>query len=233
MNQLLLWVNSRAVDRLVITLAPRHGKSEFISKYFPAWTLGNNPDDSLILASYAENFATEWGGKVRDLLHEHGERFFGVKLKEDRKAAGLWNIEKHDGGMFTSGVGGQITGRGARTFIIDDPFKNMEEANSATIRAKNMEWYRSAVYSRLTPDGAIIIIATRWHEADITGVVLQEMTEGGDQWAYLHLPALHETNEVWADLTIPGEQAERIKAYEGMTFNQLDDFLSHCTLGAS
>lgn len=214
------------------SMLPTHN-SEFISKYFPAWTLGNNPDDSMILASYAETFATEWGGKVRDLLEEYGERFFGIKLKDDRKAAGLWNIDRRSGGMFTAGVGGQITGRGARTFIIDDPFKNMEEANSETIRAKNMEWYRSAVYSRLTPDGAIIIIATRWHEADITGTVLQEMTEGGDQWAYLHLPTLHESNEVWADLTIPGEQAERIKAHEGMTFNQLDDFLTHCALHAA
>jgi len=112
--------------------------------------------------------------------------------------------------------------------IIDDPFKNMEEAVSTTIRDKKMDWFRTAAYTRLEPTGAMIMIATRWHEADITGTVLAEMKEGGDQWTYLHLPSLHKSNEVWADLTIPGEHAERIKAHEGMTFRQLQAFLDHC-----
>lgn len=112
--------------------------------------------------------------------------------------------------------------------IIDDPFKNMEEAVSTTIRDKKMDWFRTAAYTRLEPTGAMIMIATRWHEADITGTVLAEMKEGGDQWTYLHLPSLHKSKEVWADLTIPGEHAERIKAYEGMTFRQLQAFLDHC-----
>lgn len=112
--------------------------------------------------------------------------------------------------------------------VIDDPFKNMEEANSETIRSKKMDWFRTAAYTRLEPNGAIIMVATRWHEADITGVVLEEMKEDGDQWTYLHLPTLHEGKEVWAELTIPGEHAERIKAQEGMTFGELDSFLSLC-----
>lgn len=91
-----------------------------------------------------------------------------------------------------------------------------------------MDWFRTAAYTRLEPNAAIIMVATRWHEADITGVVLDEMKEGGDQWTYLHLPTLHESKEVWAELTIPGEHAERIKAYEGMTFKELDSFLAYC-----
>jgi hypothetical protein len=114
--------------------------------------------------------------------------------------------------------------------IIDDPFKNMEEANSATIRDKKMDWFRTAAYTRLEPDGAMIMVATRWHEADITGTVLAEMKEDGDQWTYLHLPTLHSGNEVWAELTIPGDHAERIQAYEGKTFKQLGDFLKSCEI---
>jgi hypothetical protein len=227
-NQLLLWIDQRAIDRLVITLGPRQGKSEFISKYFPAWTLGRKPDDRYIVASYEADFAAEWGRKVRDLLDDNGERLFGVKLRQDSKAADHWMIDGCQGGMQTCGVGGALTGKGTSILGVDDPFKNIEEANSETIRSKKMDWFRTAAYTRLTPDGAIIMVATRWHEADITGVVLEEMKTGGDQWTYLHLPTLHDGKEVWAELTLSGEHAERIKAHEGMTFNQLESFLSYC-----
>lgn len=135
--------------------------------------------------------------------------------------------------METCGVGGPLTGKGCRRMVIDDPFKNAEEANSETIRRKNMDWFRTAAYTRLTPDGAIIMVATRWHEADITGVILDEMKDGGEQWTYLHLPSLHQGKEVWAELTIPGEHAERIKAHEGMTFKQLQSFLDYCQTAAT
>lgn len=112
--------------------------------------------------------------------------------------------------------------------VVDDPIKNSEEASSQTIRSKKMDWFRTAAYTRLEPNGAIIMVATRWHEEDITGVVLEEMKDEGDQWTYLHLPSLHESKEVWAELTLSGEHAERIKVAEGMTFGQLEDFLNHC-----
>lgn len=213
------------------SMLPTHN-SELISKYFPAWTIGRKPNDDYILASYEADFAAEWGRKVRDILVEHGQRFFGVKLRQDSKAADHWRIENAAGGMQTCGVGGPLTGKGADILAIDDPFKNMEEANSDTIRAKKMDWFRTAAYTRLSPTAAMIMVATRWHEGDITGVVLDEMKDGGDQWTYLHLPALHEGKEVWADLTIPGEHAERIKAHEGMTFKQLNAFFEHCKTAA-
>lgn len=213
------------------SMLPTHN-SELISKYFPAWTIGRKPNDRYILASYEADFAAEWGRKVRDLLDDNGKRLFDVALRQDSKAADHWMIENAMGGMQTVGVGGPLTGKGADILAIDDPFKNIEEANSATIRDKKMDWFRTAAYTRLEPNGAIIMVATRWHEADITGTVLAEMKEGGDQWCYLHLPSLHKGKEVWADLTIPGEQAERIKAHEGMTFPQLQTFLDHCQAAA-
>lgn len=183
----------------------------------------------MILASYEADFAAEWGRKVRDLIEESGKYYFGIELRQDSKAADHWSINGHTGSMQTCGVGGALTGKGADVLLIDDPFKNSEEAASETIRAKKMDWFRTAAYTRLEPDGAIIMVATRWHEEDITGVVLEEMKEeGGDQWTYLHLPTLHEGSEVWAELTLSGEHAARIGALEGMTFNQLGEFLWFC-----
>lgn len=195
--------------------------------------MGRKPNDRYILASYEADFAAEWGRKVRDLIDDNGQRLFGVRLRQDSKAADHWMVEGAVGGMQTCGVGGALTGKGSDILAIDDPFKNMEEAMSDTIRSKKMDWFRTAAYTRLEPNGAIIMVATRWHEADVTGVVLEEMKDDGDQWTYLHLPTLHEGKEVWAELTLPGDHAERIKAHEGMTFKQLESFLAFCNTAAA
>src|SRR4051812_1719703 len=118
------------IKRLIVTMPPRHGKSQLCSKYFPAWFLGMYPDDQVILCSYEAGFAAKWGGEARDLLARHGDEFFGVTVSNYTSARDDWRIEGREGGMITAGVGGPITGYGAKLFIIDDPIKNSKEANS-------------------------------------------------------------------------------------------------------
>lgn len=190
LNRKLGRVALGSVKRLLITMPPRHGKSEFTSKYFPAWFLGTFPDRRVILTSYEADFAMTWGRKVRDLLQSHGPEVFGVSVRSDSTAANRWGIEGDSGGMDTAGVGGPITGKGAHLLIIDDPVKNAEEANSETMRAKAWEWYASTAYTRLEPDGAVILIQTRWHEDDLAGRVLANAAETGERWDVLDLPAL-------------------------------------------
>lgn len=181
--------------RLIIKLPPRHGKSEETSKYFPAWFLGNYPDKRIILTSYEADFAASWGWKARNILQEHGQEYFGIAVSSDSSARNRWDIENHDGGMMTAGVGGPITGKGAHILIIDDPLKNAEEANSKTIRDKIHEWFKSTAYTRLEPGGAIILIMTRWHEDDLAGRLIEEMKHGGEKWEVINLPAIAETND--------------------------------------
>ena len=169
LNRKLLDVAEGRINRLLITMPPRHGKSEFASKYFPAWFLGRYPEKRVILASYEADFASQWGRKVRDLLEHHGSRLFGVMVRHDSKAADRWELADHGGGMQTAGVGGAITGKGADLLIIDDPVKNAEQANSDVYREKTWEWYTSTAYTRLEPGGAVILIQTRWHEDDQIG----------------------------------------------------------------
>ncbi len=178
-------------------MPPRHGKSERASKYFPAWFLGMYPDKRVMLASYEATFAASWGGKARNILEESGHHF-NVSVSNKSSAADWWEISGHTGGMTTAGVGGPLTGKGADVLIIDDPLKNAEEAASETIREKQWDWYRSTAYTRLEPDGAVIIIMTRWHEDDLVGRVLQEEKNGGDKWDKLILPAMDENdNPLW------------------------------------
>jgi predicted phage terminase large subunit-like protein len=136
-----------------------------------------------------------WGRKVRDLLVEHGPGYFGIAVRRDSTAANRWGIEGHAGGMDTAGVGGAITGKGAHLLIIDDPVKNAEEANSETYRKKAWEWYASTAYTRLEPDGALILIQTRWHADDLAGRVLANADETGERWDVVNLPAVADDDD--------------------------------------
>jgi len=207
----------------MIQMPPRHGKSEFTSKYFPAWALGNFPDNRIILASYGSDLARGFGRKARDLLEQTGPLLFGVDVADDSSAADRWDLKGHDGGMVAVGVGGPITGRGADIAIIDDPLKNQEEAQSQVIRDKQWDWYQSTLYTRLEPGGAIILIMTRWHEDDLAGRLIEEEKAGGDRWTRITLPALAEDNDqlgrepgepLWPE-RFDTDQLERIKQAVG------------------
>lgn len=177
------------IRRLIVTMPPRHGKSELCSKYLPAWFVGTRPDKRVILASYEADFAASWGRKARTIIEDHGS-MFGITVDNQSAAATNWNIAGRLGGMQTAGIGGPITGKGADLLIVDDPIKNAEEANSQTYRDKTWDWFLSTAYTRLEPNGAVIVIQTRWHEDDLAGRLLRHATSGGDPWRVVKFQAI-------------------------------------------
>lgn len=187
--------------RLIVTMPPRHGKSELISRYTPAWFLGNYPDKKVMLASYADTFAAQWGRKSRELLDEWGPKLWGVRLSVDSKGGQQWEVatkrggKRADGVMVTAGVGGGLTGKGAHLLIIDDPVKNAEEAQSERIREAHHDWWKSTARTRLQAGAGVILVMTRWHEDDLAGRLLMDAIEGGDHWEVLNLPGLCEDKE--------------------------------------
>ena len=191
LSEHLMDVATGDTRHLLVTMPPRHGKSTLISHYFPAWYLGNNPDKRVILGSYGAEFASSWGYKARATLQEYGY-LFGLKVAQDSAAKDRWDIQDHTGGMVTTGVGGQLTGRGGDIIILDDVIKNDEEANSSTYREKAWEWYRATLYTRLEPGGSIALLMTRWHEDDLAGRLLREEP---DKWTVLNLPAIAEEHD--------------------------------------
>lgn len=174
-----------SLDRLKVSMPPRHSKSFTISQHTPSWYLSNFPDNRVILATMGEDFAAKWGSANRDNIIGHPE--FGIELRPDMTSKINWDLKGHDGGMKSVGIGGQIVGSGAHLFIVDDYLKNMKEAKSETIRNDHWEWYNSAVESRLEPGGVLIILATRWHEDDLQGRL--EESEG-HLWYTINMPAL-------------------------------------------
>lgn len=178
--------------KLLVEMPPRHGKSEYISRYTPAWYIGTYPHQRVILCSYEANYAQRWGRKARDVLRQHGPTLFGQSISKATAATSDWEIEGTDGGMVTAGVGGAITGRGADVLIIDDPVKNADEAASPTFQERNIDWYRSTASTRLEPGGITILVTTRWNENDLAG---QLLAEEGHEWLVLKLPALAEEGD--------------------------------------
>lgn len=175
---------------LLVDEPPRHGKSQQISIDFPAWYLGRNPEREVITASYSFELAQEFGGKTREKVSSEPYQviFPETVLKEDEKARGRWRTQM--GGSYVSaGVGGSITGRGADVFIIDDPIKNREEANSEVYRKKTWEWFTSTAFTRLSPHGVMIVMHTRWHMLDLMGMILAN-SELSHLAKVLHFPAL-------------------------------------------
>lgn len=191
LNDYLLRLTRREFRKLMVFMPPRHGKSEMISHYFLAWYLSVFPDHRIILTSYADSLARQFGMAVRDLFLEHGPELWGLEVNQSSAAKDDWNLDGYQGGMRTAGVGGAITGRGADVFVMDDPVKNLEEAFSAVIQERNIGWYRSTARTRLHPDAIQILVMTRWHEADLAGMLLAEQ----DDWVVLRLTARAEDED--------------------------------------
>lgn len=176
---------------LILSVPPRHGKSRQATIDFPAWLLGNRPEVEVITASYSADLAVDFGTQTRELIQGDAyQAIFDTRLKQDQKAKGRWKVSSPDangrmkatGGGYTSlGVGGAATGRGANIFIIDDPIKNREEADSEVYRDRVWNWFASTAWTRLHPNGVMIVIMTRWHMDDLVGRIFAKTEELGSQ----------------------------------------------------
>ena len=200
------------IDRLIIIEPPRHGKSLLTSQRFPAWYMAKNPTNEVIHCSYGGELVSGFGRRLRNVMESprHADIFPGSGLAGDSKAKNLWHTTE-DGIYAAAGVGGPITGRGAHLLVIDDPVKSREEAESERMRERVWDWYQNDAYSRLMPNGAIVVISTRWHEDDLVGRLLFEQERGADRWTVLHHPAINAEGEaLWPD-RYPKEVLERIR----------------------
>lgn len=182
------------VDRLATSIAPRFGKSLLLSLYFPAWFMGNFPEQKLIISSHTADLAVDFGRKVRNLIDtkEYKEVFPLVSLSVDSKSAGRWTTNE-GGEFFAVGVGGAVAGRGADLLIIDDPFSEQDILNgNYEVFDKVYEWYAYGARTRLMPGGRVVVLHTRWAKNDLIGRLIEESAKEkeSDQWDYTEFPAI-------------------------------------------
>lgn len=163
--------------RMLFFMPPRAGKSEIASKNFPAWHLGHNPQHEIIAASYAQSLPMGFSRKIKNLIQEDSYKsmFPETRLDPNAQATEGWYTTK--GGCYIpAGVGLGISGKGAHVLIVDDPIKDMMEADSDVVRQNTWDWWDSTAETRVAPGGGVLGIQTRWNDDDWSGRLLtQEM----------------------------------------------------------
>lgn len=211
---------------LVSEMPPRHGKSLTLSRLFPAWFLGRNPDYRVMNVSYGATLAEKSSRLARNLIASplYQWAFSGVALDPLSKSVDAWNLLDHEGGMDAMGVLGGATGKGAHILNLDDLLKNREEAESQIIRDKVWDALVDDLLTRLEPGGAVVLNATRWHEDDPIGRALKHLKPiYGDKMVRIRFPAIAEADDpigraegeaLWSE-RYPIEVLERIQASMG------------------
>jgi len=189
----------------MVFMPPQHGKSELVSRRFPAFVLGHNPDLRLIGCSHTHAMAVSLNRDVQRIMTSDPYHALFTKVMLDlkrrwpsgrfqaRRTMDFFEIPGYRGGLRSAGVGNSIAGNRADGVIIDDPFGKREDADSAITRQRIWDWYVNDVYSRLSTDAWIVLTHTRWHRDDLAGRLLRKMADrAADPWEILCLPAIRE-----------------------------------------
>jgi predicted phage terminase large subunit-like protein len=196
---MLMSIEQGGKDRVCVNIPPRHGKSQLVSIFFPAWYLGRNPNKKVMMVSHTTDLAVDFGRKVRNLIStaDYKEIFPTVALAVDSKSAGRWNTNS-GGEYYACGVGSALAGRGADLLLVDDPHSEQDVINgNFSVFEKAYEWYTFGARTRLMPAGKVAIIQTRWHMDDLTGRVVKDMAqnERSDQFEVIEFPAILEVKD--------------------------------------
>lgn len=226
----LLYISSKIAQaiaagngRIIISLPPRHGKSELITKYTSIWALEHFPHWNTILATYGSELSTDFGREIRDIIQANEDQLT-VRIRQDSSRAARWKTEK-GGGMAAVGIGGPITGRGANILLIDDYIKEIKEALSKTHKEQLYEWWKTVARTRVEPGGSVIIIATRWAQDDLIGRIIADDVDR-QRWTYIRIPAIAEGGLIKGEPDFLGRYAGEAlfsERYDIDALNELKD----------
>lgn len=207
------------IKRLMVFAPPRHGKSQLVSRFLPAYALGLYPDLKIMACSHTASLAASMNRDVQRIMdrpayHEvfPATNLFGKNIRT--LAQGTWmrnsdefEVVGREGYYRSTGIGGAIAGRGCDVGIIDDPIKSQEHALSLTYREKTWEWYTSDFLTRQAPGARILVTLTRWHIDDLAGRLLQLQADdpSADHWTILKFPGMAADHRDPSDIRAPGE----------------------------
>jgi hypothetical protein len=185
---------------LAIFVPPQHGKSELASRRFPAYALGKNPDRKIAIIGYEQTFTSGFNRDVQRIITspEYHDIFPNTQIMDRNiRTLDTWlrnsdivEVVGKKGSLRTVGIGGALTGNKVDIMIIDDPVKNMVEADSPTIQLRNYEWFLSVAQTRLHAESQILMLQTRWSKDDLAGKIFQREKD----WHIINIPAIKENN---------------------------------------
>lgn len=185
------------ITRLILNFPPSYTKTEMTVKRFGSWGIGKRPNLKLIHTSYSSELSTKNCYQTRNLVESDAfNQVFGsdigISKVQDQKH--YWETT-HNGGMFSTGTGGAITGFHAHGIIIDDPTKAIE-ANSKAALQEAIDYLEGSIYSRLQDKkkGFIIIIMQRLHPKDLVGHLLETDPHS---WTHIKLKGLEDRPKIY------------------------------------
>ena len=192
---------------LIVSVPFRHGKSDIVSRAFPAWFSGvcAAAQPNVILSGYGSSLVKGFSDKVQEIVRSDAYRrvFPGVEVDPDKTASDEWKLKGSQATVYAQGLGGAITGKGANLIVVDDYCKNWEEAESRTVREKTYNSFSADLSTRTNaPAHIIVICATRWHEDDVIGRLEKRMKDDPTytRWEELVFPARKEGPDGWDTL---------------------------------
>jgi hypothetical protein len=175
------------IKRLMAFEPRRMGKSETISRLFPAYYLFLNPVHHVGIGSYGAELAEGLSRDARENYLKTGRELGSAESVSE------WHTAE-GGRCWSAGVGGAIIGKGGECLILDDPYRSRAEAMSLAYRTKTYDWYQHVWYTCQHPHAAFVIVQTRWHADDLIGRLL-EVEKNGDypeKWHIINLEAIKE-----------------------------------------
>lgn len=192
-------IERRELKRVAISVGPQMGKSQITSRGAPAWMIGRRPELNLMLGTYNQDFANEFGSDVRTIAMSNlfQQVFPKFELRKGGKKTDLL-VTTAGGKSAFVGRGGSGSGKPADVFIVDDPIKDDIEAQSDTTREQVWAWFNKVAMTRCHMDSAIVIVHTRWHQDDLIGRLCDpdhperhKRFDGiAKNWTYINLPAV-------------------------------------------
>jgi len=213
------WLFSEVPYHLMLWMPPRHCKSKLCSIFLPPYIFGHFPDDPMIAASYAQNLIDRMSRQAQAVMgsKQYRDVFPGVEIGRGGSAGGAvrraneFGIINHEGLYRCAGIGGGLSGYGAKRGLLDDMVKGRQEAESLTTRENTIEWFTSVFRTRLEKGGRMLHLTTRWHVDDLAGWQLTRAEEDpkADQWRVICLPALYEKTE-WSHPDDKREEGEAL-----------------------
>lgn len=189
-------------EGITVSIPPQHGKSRVITETIGSYYLGRFPYDHVIEIAYGEDLAVKFGRRNKQKVEEFGNLFDEVdekgkiirkhELSKVSASALEFEIEGTNGGMISRGIGGAITGNPADLIVLDDPYKNRQEADSPIYQQFVIDEWLNTIQTRASSKCKYIVVHTRWNEDDLIGYLL---TNEPDKWFEIKFPAIAEHDE--------------------------------------
>jgi hypothetical protein len=204
--------------RYVLSLPPRSGKSQLASVIAPLFALMLDPDASVVIKSYGDSLAQEHSGQARRLVGDYAG-LLGFSVDQSKSAVDRWLVAGRRGGVLAGGIGSPTTGFGVSSvLIVDDAVKGAAEADSPAHRRRLVSAFRGDLLSRLHPGASCVVISTRWHPGDLSGVLL---AEDGSPWTYVNVPAISTAGVPDALDREPGQAVTTALGYTAADFDRI------------